>query len=93
MKADFKRKTKIQSKKKKEAQVKKTYDKISPMTWISSRVVANKSKPNINDWVGKHPVRVTQWTKDIHLGKRRLQLGTPLILSDLEQRALLFESF
>lgn len=91
MKADSKRKTKTQSKK--EAWVKKTYDKISSMTWKTSRAVANKSKPNINDWVGKqHPVRVTQWTKDVHLGKRRLQLGTPVILSDLEQRALLFES-
>lgn len=64
------------------------------MSWKTSRVVANKSESNINDWVGKqHPVRVTQWTKDVHLGKGRLQLGTLLNLSDKEQRALLFESF
>lgn len=53
MKADSKRKTKSQpKKKKKEARVKKKkpYNKISSMSWKTSRVVANKSEPNINDW-------------------------------------------
>lgn len=52
MKADSKRKTKSQPKKKKgsKSQKKKPYNKISSMSWKTSRVVANKSEPNINDW-------------------------------------------